>query len=223
MVSITPYIGQIAFNGNYYSDGGEIQFYAQAFGVVAAENKFERTGGLSAWSRGYSGVDANLRNSFIDNEVVEGNHVWNYDTNQPKLPGGFPYFPGGSKTVEPWFYASLTNEQGMPIDPTNNTFHNAPAMKFKGGFNRFITFRGNKVRSNGGIVIRGTTANTLVTGSVIHDSHVGIHVNYSTTTDLFGTEGGGIVVHDNIEPRDVPRNYNPYHNHKGALDSPDHA
>ena len=76
-VSITPYIGQIAFNGNYYSDGGEIQFYAQAFGITASENKFERTGGLSAWARGYSGKDANLRNSFVDNEVVEGNHVWN--------------------------------------------------------------------------------------------------------------------------------------------------
>ena len=88
--------------GNYYSDGGEIQFYAQAFGVVAAENVFERTGGLSAWARGYSGVDANLRNSFIDNNVLEGNHVWNYNTDQPALPGGFPYFPGGSKTVEPW-------------------------------------------------------------------------------------------------------------------------
>eukprot|EP01043_Picozoa_sp_COSAG02_P017575 COSAG02_NODE_799_length_17084_cov_9.741242_12_plen_73_part_00 len=47
---------------------------------MAAENKFERTGGLSAWARGYSGVDANLRNSFIDNTVEEGNHVWNYNT-----------------------------------------------------------------------------------------------------------------------------------------------
>ena len=75
-LNLARYIGQIAFNGNYYSDGGEIQFYAQAFGIVAAENKFERTGGLSAWARGYSGVDANLRNSFIDNEVLEGNHVW---------------------------------------------------------------------------------------------------------------------------------------------------
>jgi hypothetical protein len=26
LVAITPYIGQIAFNGNHYSDGGEIQF-----------------------------------------------------------------------------------------------------------------------------------------------------------------------------------------------------
>ena len=49
MVSITPYIGQIAFNGNFYSDGGEIQFYAQAYGIVAAENKFERTGGAYPW------------------------------------------------------------------------------------------------------------------------------------------------------------------------------
>ena len=45
-----PYIGRIAFNGNDYSDGGEVQFYAQALGVVAAENKFTRTGGLSAWA-----------------------------------------------------------------------------------------------------------------------------------------------------------------------------
>ena len=58
-----------AQNGNYYKDGGEIQFYAQAFGITASENKFERTGGLSAWARGYSGKDANLRNSFVDNEV----------------------------------------------------------------------------------------------------------------------------------------------------------
>ena len=67
-------------------------------------------------------------------QVVEGNHVWNYNTNDPALPGGFPYFPGGSKTVEPWFFASLTNEQGMPIDPDDDGFH--------GGFNRFIVFRG---------------------------------------------------------------------------------
>lgn len=114
-VTIVPYIGNIAFNGNNYSDGGEVQFYAQAFGVVAAENRFERTGGLSAWARGYSGKDANLRNSFIDNTVVEGNHVWNYNTlpTPATKPDSYPYYPGGSKTVEPWFFASLTNEQGQ--------------------------------------------------------------------------------------------------------------
>jgi hypothetical protein len=68
MITIMPYVGHIAFNGNAYSDGGEVQFYAQALGCVAAENTFERTGGLSTWARGDPGADANLRNSFIDNE-----------------------------------------------------------------------------------------------------------------------------------------------------------
>ena len=26
-------------------------------------------------------------------------HVWNYNTNDPALPGGFPYFPGGTRTL----------------------------------------------------------------------------------------------------------------------------
>ena len=98
----------------------------------------------------------------------------------------------------------------MPIDPPGAFGgHPYPAMALKAGFNRFITFRGNKVRSNGGIVIRGTSANTLVTTSVIKDSHVGIHVNY-TTTNMFGDEGGGVVVIDNEEPDSVMPNYNPY-------------
>ena len=200
-ITIMPYIGRIAFNGNDYSDGGEVQFYAQALGVVAAENKFTRTGGLSAWARGYSGKDANLRNSFIDNVVVEGNHVWNYNTSPGPAedPSVYPYFPGGSKTVEPWFFASLTNEQGPPIDPS-------PPGEFEGAFNRFITFRGNIVDSNGGIVVRGTSANVLVEGSVIRQSDVGVHVNKTTTQ-------GGIVLRRNVEPAGVPPNYNPYSQH----------
>ena len=124
--------------------------------------------------------------------------------------------------MEPWFFASLTNEQGMPIDPDDDGFH--------GGFNRFIVFRGvspevaafvalnwcqkttlgvqNRVQNNGGIVVRGTSANTLVTGSEIKDSYVGIHVNRTTTT-MFGAEGGGVVVVNNSEPQGVKPNFNP--------------
>jgi hypothetical protein len=197
-VTILPYIGQIAFNGNVYSDGGEVQFYAQALGVVAAENRFERTGGLSAWARGYSGKDANLRNSFIDNTVVEGNHAWNYNTlpNPKTDPNMYPYFPGGSKTIEPWWFGSLTNEQGPPIDPT-------PGTGFTGAFNRFIIFRGNQVASNGGLVVRGTSANVLVENNGVARSHVGIHVNYTTTQ-------GGVVLKGNVLPAGVPTNFNPY-------------
>ena len=111
----------------------------------------------------------------------------------------------------------------MPIDPDDDGFH--------GGFNRFIVFRGvspaaglcstnfvwsqkrtlgvqNRVQNNGGIVVRGTSANTLVTGSEIKDSYVGIHVNRTTTT-MFGAEGGGVVVVNNSEPQGVKPNFNP--------------
>eukprot|EP01050_Picozoa_sp_SAG11_P030006 SAG11_NODE_8688_length_987_cov_0.917793_1_plen_176_part_00 len=141
---------------------------------------------------------ANLRNSLIDNEAVEGNHVWNYQTspNSADDPAIADYFPGGSKTIEPWFFGSLTNDQGEPVDPS-------PSRDADIAMNRFIVLRGNKVRSNGGVVVRGTSANVLVEGSMIEQSHVGIYVNKSTTK-------GGIVLVNNQEPTGVPNNYNPY-------------
>jgi hypothetical protein len=175
---------------------------AQAFDIVAAENTFERTGGLSAWARNTGGNDvywgANFHASFIDNYVAEGNHVWNYNTapTPEEDPAMSPYSPGGSKTIEPWFFGSLTNDQGAPVD------HGAPKL-FTGAFNRFLVFRGNHVRSNGGIVVRGTSANVLVEACLIEDSDVGIHVNYTTTQ-------GGIVLRNNTEPPGVPPNFNPY-------------
>ena len=60
-----------------------------------------------------------------------------------------------------------------------------------------------QVRSNGGVVVRGTSANVLVEGSVIEQSAVGVHVNESTTK-------GGIVLVNNTEPAGVPANFNPY-------------
>eukprot|EP01043_Picozoa_sp_COSAG02_P017574 COSAG02_NODE_799_length_17084_cov_9.741242_11_plen_83_part_00 len=51
--------------------------------------------------------------------IVLGYDLWNTDDrlrcvlrsmcqNDPALPAGFPYFPGGSKTVEPWFFACVS-------------------------------------------------------------------------------------------------------------------
>ncbi len=98
--------------------------------------------------------------------------------------------------MEPWFFASLTNDQGPPIDPS-------PPGTFTGALNRFITFRGNTVRNNGGIIVQGTSANVLVEGNAVADSDVGIYVNYTTTQ-------GGVVLRNNTEPAGVPPNYNPY-------------
>jgi hypothetical protein len=50
----------------------------------------EWSGGLSASARGYSGADANLWNGFIDDNVLDGNHVYNYNTDYPALPGVLP-------------------------------------------------------------------------------------------------------------------------------------
>jgi len=216
LVSIMPFVGHMAFNGNDYSDGGEVQFYATALGIVAAENKFTRTGGLSAWAREDEGLvwNPNLRVSFVDNEVVEGNHIWNYNLNwvppKPRVPpvpadtrSITSYHPGGSKALEPWSFGSLTNEQGFPVDwSPNGSCTTDPC--FYGAMNRFIVFRGNKVRSNGGVVIRGTSANVVVELNTIELSDVGVYVNHTTTT-------GGVVVRNNTEPPAVAgKNYNPY-------------
>jgi len=119
---------------------------------------------------------ASFRNSCVENEVSEGNHVWNdiAGPNRTSDAQFFPYYAGGSKTIEPWFFGSLTNDQGAPDDP-------GPVFGADLALNRFIVFRGNVIRSHGGIVVRGSSANVLVEGNKIEHSRVGIHVNYTTT------------------------------------------
>jgi hypothetical protein len=95
--------------------------------------------------------------------------------------------------------------QGAPIDP-------GPPIDANIAMNRFIVFRDNVVKSNGGMVVRGTSANVLVEGSMIQQSDVGIHVNMTTTK-------GGIVLVNNTEPKNVPPNYNPYYVPPNASDS----
>lgn len=79
--------------------------------------------------------------SFIDNVVTEGNHVWNYNTKPTSAtdPPLADYFPGGSKTIEPWFFGALANDQGASVDPPTpgGPFDNQLAL------NRFVVFRAN--------------------------------------------------------------------------------
>eukprot|EP00054_Salpingoeca_dolichothecata_P028859 m.222820 g.222820 ORF g.222820 m.222820 type:complete len:187 (+) comp26333_c0_seq17:4898-5458(+) len=151
-----------------------------------------------AWGRQEeTGVawNANIHIQFINNTFLEGNHAWNYHT-QPTPPSGAPYYPGGSKTIEPWTFGSLTNDQGEPSEP-------GPPKDFTGALNRFVVFRDNIVRNNGGVVVRGTSANVLVENNQIFESDVGIYVNFTTTQ-------GGVVLLNNTIPPNVPHNYNPY-------------
>jgi len=210
IVTAVPYQGTLLFVGNNYVDGGAVQLYGQAIGCMMAENTFERTGGLMAWARSTNddGFGTNVRNQFIDNHVVEGNHVFNYNTHPTVEEDSRyeAYFVGGSKIIEPWFFGSLTNDQGPPVEAR---WEDSLAYPFQDAFNRLIVFKNNVVDSNGGIEIRGTSANILVENNKIYASDVGIHVNYTTTK-------GGIVVKNNIEPDSCSgKNYNPYVNTDG--------
>ena len=121
--------------------------------------------------------------------------MFNYDT-----VTDCQYHAGGSKTIEPWSFGSLTNDQGPPWEPPSIYDKDK---KFKGALNRFVVLRNNVVKSNGGLVIRGTSANVVAEGNEIQLSDVGVYYNATTTQ-------GGIVLVRNIEPNDVPNNYNPY-------------
>jgi hypothetical protein len=208
-IAIMPFQGRIAFNRNSYTDGGSVQFYSTAIGCQAMENVFERTGGLMAWGRAGAWQPhymwgPNYRNVFYDNLVLEGNHVFNYDTHYSKEQQNISveYYPGGSKTIEPWTFGSLTNDQGPPFEPSASN-DCVGSQCFKGALNRFIVLRGNIVKSNGGLLIRGTSSNCLAEANEVELSDVGVYVNETTTM-------GGIVLVRNVEPNNVPSNYNPY-------------
>ena len=75
--------------------------------------------------------------------------------------------------------------------------------------NRFIVFRGNRVRSNGGVVVRGTSANVLVEANTIELSDLRCRCvckpHYHTGRCAV------CVVNNSTEPPTMAgKNYNPY-------------
>ena len=137
-----------------------------------------RTAGLQSWGMQEETSKAwgpNLRVSFVDNEVAEGNHAFNWNTHPA---------PHNEALMESYFFRART-EEGSTWSP------NAPG---GAACNRFLVFRGNRVRSNGGVLVAGTTENVLVEGTRVANSDVGIFVNVSTK---------GVVLVANDVPRVV--------------------
>jgi hypothetical protein len=101
-------VGCIAFPGRVAVFRSLFQHQATSSNTNALSRRYGAKNGA-----GMLGWGANFRNSFIGNTVEEGNHVWNYNTlpTPSQDPSEYPYFPGGSKTIEPWFFGSLTNDQ----------------------------------------------------------------------------------------------------------------
>jgi hypothetical protein len=48
---------------------------------------------------------------------------------------------------------------------------------YQGPLNHLVVIRGNVIRNNGGIAVRGHTTNCLVEKNCIGNSSVGVHVN----------------------------------------------
>ena len=78
--------------------------------IIVSETRFERTEGLYMWGRsGSGGYSPNCRVQFLDNSVLEGNHLWNYNGSYP-----YGYEPLGpaSKTAEPFWMGVPGGGQG---------------------------------------------------------------------------------------------------------------
>ena len=153
VVNVGPFRGNFLFHRNRYLDGGAFQLYSYAMNAVISEMSLVRAGGLLSWGRAVSGqYTPNLQNQFIGNIVEEGNHVYNYN--------GSYVHPHG-KVVEPFSFGVLASDQ---YD------ENLP---FTFPLNRFIIFRGNRILNNGGLVVRGNTADVLAESTVVTNSSVG--------------------------------------------------
>merc|ERR1712087_668195 len=94
----------------------------------------------------------------------EGNHVWNYN-------GSYPY--PHPKTVEPYSIGCLASDQ--------DDAHTA----FQGPLNHLVVIKRNQIHNNGGIVVRGHTANVVVERNSITNSSVSVHVNSTHASHVF--------------------------------------
>ena len=193
IVQVGPFKGQFIFHANYYSDGGAFQTYGTAMDVIVSAHRFERTEGLFAWGRSGGGAvyAPNLRIQLLDNIVVEGNHLWNWNATYP-----YPH----PKTIEPYWMGALgTDQDPQPCEPfphgtggPGSKSCKPTAQDFQGAINHCIVVRNNKLLNNAGIDVRGHTLNGVVEGNVIQNASVGVHVDT--------THAHGILVTGNTCP-----------------------
>ena len=92
-VQIAPFRGRNVFSGDYWGDGGAVQYYGQAADNVFADNTMERMTGVLAWGqwRGWTpanatvggqmgnGVMPNLRNQYLRNTFLGAWSAPNYN------------------------------------------------------------------------------------------------------------------------------------------------
>ena len=111
------------------------------------------------------GANPNMFNVFERNEFVEGNTIVNYNT----LQGASYNFGGG--------YLLASTSGGGAGGSTGGRFEGL-------SMNHFTLFRGNTIRSNGGILVADDSDNVLVEGNTIEQSDLQICVTNTTRAVL---------------------------------------
>lgn len=190
-VQVLPFRGRNIFHGNHLSDCGAVQFYGIGIENVVAENRLERMAGVVSWGQWRQwhpttpapplvtswdavspgntrvggemgcGANPNIFNVFERNDFLEGNTIVNYNT-----PEGASYNWGSGYL--------LTSSNGGGAGGAASTRTETLTM------NSFAVFRGNRIRSNGGILVAGDSENVLVEHNSIEQSDLQICVTNTT-------------------------------------------
>jgi hypothetical protein len=162
-IACVPFRGQSIFAYNHYADTGAFQYYGIGFNNVAYQNTAERFGGFLSWGQWRQGgypkqevapfINPNVRNEWIENVVTEGSTA-DHQQNLINTTGSF----------------------GDSLATSGNPFTIIGTMKGCGttgdavlacrGSNQLISFRGNKVLSNGGFQIGASSEVLLESNSV---------------------------------------------------------
>ena len=191
LVQVLPFRGQNIWHRNSYRDAGAVQFYGHAISNLVSESYFTRFGGLIAWGqwRGWAspdepnpphhsscglfdGIQPNLQAEWVDNLVLEGLTVMNYNcTATDGTRGsacGEELYRGHSYVIQrPYFVANSST-------PSPQTL--------------LSIFRGNSGLSHSGFWIAASASNALVENSAFARSSNCVTVD-DTYTDLIFQRG----------------------------------
>eukprot|EP01047_Picozoa_sp_COSAG01_P061424 COSAG01_NODE_7672_length_3104_cov_2.368053_1_plen_274_part_00 len=149
VIEVMPFRGKNIFHRTHYSDVGAFQFYGLGVDNMVVSMTMERGGGFAAWGQwragrapytNYSFANPNLMNQFIGNDVIEGLRAEHQGS--PLGVGAW----GDDAQFSGHVYAVVS---ASPVE-----------------LNRYIVFRGNQARSNGGFMIGGSS-DVLLDGNVV--------------------------------------------------------
>jgi hypothetical protein len=179
VVQVTPFRGRFLFHGDSFVDGGNVQFYGQAFDIVVANCVGERMAGFYAWGQwkgcqefqycGSSGLTVTgeqgngmmptVQIQYINNTIVEGNKVVRFTAHD----GSGTYKTGLGKFMNgATFVVSGGQWDDRHIPPS--VFQSMQTI-----------FRRNVVQSNGGFSLGPSGAqgmrDVLVEGNVVKNTN----------------------------------------------------